>query len=239
MDPKSVGFQTFYPPPKITITKEESLDRSNTGDRNSTLDRSGTINRKASGDSSGGNERLQPEGEEIIINCDIKKPKVCSEVATKVGESKGFSGSSQTNVKIEPNKSSGETSKSGDVNKSGGTSKTSDPGKSGELIKGRELSKSGELCKGGELSKGGELTKGELSRSGDKLDAVIESISHDLDYLLNREVEDMEPSPAAVINYGSLRRMSKHPPIIEQVEEEEAEEEKANEIVTGILRTKC
>lgn len=74
--------------------------------------------------------------------------------------------------------------------------------------------------------------------SEDNLDAVIESISHDLDYLLNHDSE-LDLEPAAPVNYGSLRRMSKHPPIIEQVEEEEEEEKKDSEIVTSILRTKC
>lgn len=149
---KSTGFQTFYPAPKITITKEDSIDNAK--------------------------ERQQPDGvEEKRLICDAQRkidPLCGKKEDSMTGKKEIVTESTQTSEKADKN-----------------------------------------------------------------LDAVIESISHDLDYLLNHDAElDLEPTNV-VVNYGSLRRISKHPPIIEQIEEEEEEEKKDCETVSTILRTNC
>lgn len=62
---------------------------------------------------------------------------------------------------------------------------------------------------------------------GDKLDGMLDRISHDLDYLLNRSEE------------GPSRRHSKSNVITEQIIEEVEEEIKVPDSITDILRTSC
>lgn len=67
--------------------------------------------------------------------------------------------------------------------------------------------------------------------SGDKLDGMLDRISHDLDYLLNRS----DKLPVSVVN-----NRKKSVSIQEEVIEEETEDEvKVPEAITDILRTNC
>lgn len=75
----------------------------------------------------------------------------------------------------------------------------------------------------------------------DKLDGMLHSISHDLDYLLNRSADvDAETVPA-IPSGGTFRRISKPPApsIIEEIQEENEEDVKVPEAITEVLRTSC
>lgn len=81
----------------------------------------------------------------------------------------------------------------------------------------------------------------EENNGDDKLDGMLDRISHDLDYLLNRSTE-IDPEPTAVVpSVGSFRRISKPPApsIIEEIQEETEEEVKLPEAITEVLRTNC
>lgn len=79
------------------------------------------------------------------------------------------------------------------------------------------------------------------SQSVDKLDGMLDSISHDLDYLLNRtsdvEVVPVVPATSCV----SYRKISKPPApsVIEEIQEENEEDVKVPEAITDLLRTSC
>lgn len=73
----------------------------------------------------------------------------------------------------------------------------------------------------------------------DNLDGMLDSISHDLDFLLNRTPE-IEPEPSVpVVTGSSFRKISKPPAINIIVEESEDETTKLPESITDVLRTSC
>lgn len=78
----------------------------------------------------------------------------------------------------------------------------------------------------------------EVKTSGDNLDGMLDSISHDLDFLLNRTPE-IEPEPVPVAAGSSFRKISKPPAINIIVEESEEESTKLPESITDVLRTNC
>lgn len=73
-------------------------------------------------------------------------------------------------------------------------------------------------------------------RAEDNLDGMLDSISHDLDYLLNRTPEI---ETTALPSSSSFRRISKPPAINIIVEESEDEATKLPEAITDVLRTSC
>lgn len=76
----------------------------------------------------------------------------------------------------------------------------------------------------------------------DKLDGMLDSISHDLDYLLNRTTDtDVELENRVPVPSTSFRKISKPPApsVIEEIQEEAEEETKVPESVTEIFRTEC
>lgn len=79
------------------------------------------------------------------------------------------------------------------------------------------------------------------SQGVDKLDGMLDSISQDLDYLLNR-TSDVEVVPvvpaAACVGY---RKISKPPApsVIEEIQEENEDDAKVPEAITDVLRTSC
>lgn len=73
----------------------------------------------------------------------------------------------------------------------------------------------------------------------DNLDGMLDSISHDLDFLLNRTSEiELEPS-ISITTGSSFRKISKPPAINIIVEESEDETSKLPESITDSLRTSC
>lgn len=79
----------------------------------------------------------------------------------------------------------------------------------------------------------------EANAPGDNLDGMLDSISHDLDFLLNRTPE-IEPEPSVpVVTGSSFRKISKPPAINIIVEESEDETAKLPESITDVLRTSC
>lgn len=79
----------------------------------------------------------------------------------------------------------------------------------------------------------------EAAPTSDNLDGMLDSISHDLDFLLNRTSE-IEPEPSASVLTGStFRKISKPPAINIIVEESEDETTKLPESITDVLRTSC
>lgn len=81
----------------------------------------------------------------------------------------------------------------------------------------------------------------ECGKTDDNLDGMLDRISHDLDYLLNRTA-DLQPEPSVPVMTGSnFRKISKPPAssIIEEITEENEEDAKVPEAITEILRTSC
>lgn len=74
--------------------------------------------------------------------------------------------------------------------------------------------------------------------SDDNLDGVLSSISHDLDFLLNRTPEIEAESSSAVTRAG-FKRVTKPPTINIILEESEEESPKLPEHLTDVLRTSC
>lgn len=85
--------------------------------------------------------------------------------------------------------------------------------------------------------------------ASDKLDGMLDSISQDLDYLLNRGDDEMRSSGTITTTVvtatqtgcgGGSRKISKPPApsVIQQIQEEE-EDIKVPEAITDILRTSC
>lgn len=84
-------------------------------------------------------------------------------------------------------------------------------------------------------------TTSEALEDDDKLEGMLDRISHDLDYLLNRSGE-IDPEPSVPIpSMGSFRKISKPPApsIIEEIREETEDEVKIPEAITEVLRTNC
>lgn len=73
----------------------------------------------------------------------------------------------------------------------------------------------------------------------DNLDGMLDRISHDLDYLLNRTaVPEIQVTPATTTH--PVRKTSKPPPIIGQIKEEDEEEGALNKDTDmGIAKTAC
>lgn len=78
-----------------------------------------------------------------------------------------------------------------------------------------------------------------LEANPDNLDGMLDSISQDLDFLLNRTTEIEPEPPVPVVTGSSFRKISKPPAINIIVEESEDETSKLPESVTDVLRTSC
>lgn len=79
----------------------------------------------------------------------------------------------------------------------------------------------------------------ELKPTSDNLDGMLDSITQDLDFLLNRTPEIESESSVPVVTGSSFRKISKPPAINIIVEESEDEAAKLPESITDVLRTSC